>query len=332
MQAIALISGGLDSILAARLIKEQGIEVIPLNFKIPFCNNKQSSNTKDKFSLVVDNLGVKLKTVNISNEFLRLLKKPKHGFGSNMNPCIDCKIMMLSKAGALMQEFGAAFVITGEVLGQRPMSQNKRALEIIEKESGLQGLLLRPLSAKLLPETTPEKQGWVQRNRLLDLSGRTRRPQVDLAKEFRIENYPNAAGGCLLTDPEFSKRLKELIQHQELSMSGIELLKIGRHFRISPEAKLIVGRDEKENGLLLELAKDNDYLFMPTEEIAGPTSLGRGIFNTGLIRLACSITCRYCDLNGNTEINMVYKKIPEKEERLSLTSPILDRELNSLRI
>ncbi|MCX5703478.1 MAG: tRNA 4-thiouridine(8) synthase ThiI [Candidatus Omnitrophica bacterium] len=333
MKAIALISGGLDSLLAARLIKEQGIEVIPLNFQIPFCNNKKPSfNTQDKLSLITGNLGVGLKTVDISNEFLSLLKKPKHGFGANMNPCIDCKILMLNKTRELMQPWGAAFVVTGEVLGQRPMSQHRQALETIEKESELEGLLLRPLSAKLLPSTIPEKQGWVDRNRLLDFSGRTRRPQIKLAKGFHIENYPNASGGCLLTDPEFSKRLKELIQRQELNLSNIELLKIGRHFRLREDTKLIVGRNEKENELLFELAKESDYLFMPPEETAGPTSLGRGIFDAGLIQLASSITSRYCDTNGNTDINILYKQVPEKEERLLEVSPIEEKKLIKLRI
>ncbi len=334
MKAIALISGGLDSILAAKVIKEQGIDIVPLYFKIPFCHSakKTSSQQADKVSLVKDNLGQDLKSIDIGLEFLKLIEKPKYGFGANMNPCIDCKILMLTKAKELMKLWDAAFVVTGEVLGQRSMSQDRQSLELIERESGLEGLLLRPLSAKLLWQTVPEKESWVNRDKLWNFSGRTRQPQINLAKDFHIENYPNAAGGCLLTDPEFAKRLKDVVSHQELSMDNIELLKIGRHFRISPDTKLIVGRNEEENGQLVKLAKDNDYLFMPGDEIAGPTSLGRGQFSEELTKLSCCITCRYCDLNGETGTEIIYRKIPQKENNILRVSPIKNVELMSLHV
>jgi tRNA U34 2-thiouridine synthase MnmA/TrmU len=225
-----------------------------------------------------------------------------------MNPCIDCKILMLTKARELMSHWGADFVVTGEVVGQRPMSQHKKALELIERKSDLKGLVLRPLSAKLLAETVPEREGWIDRNKLLDFSGRTRKPQMSLARDLKIENYPNASGGCLLTDPEFAKRLRDLLARQELSLTNIELLKVGRHFRIAPDAKLVVGRNQKEDELLVDLAQEGDYLFMPCEELAGPTSLGRGRMGEELIRVACQITCRYCDLNGAKEAEIVYKR------------------------
>jgi tRNA U34 2-thiouridine synthase MnmA/TrmU len=330
MKAIALISGGLDSILAARVIKEEGIEVIPLYFKIPFCHRiKENAGPS---SLVKNNLGSGLKTVDISSEFLKVLARPRYGFGSNMNPCIDCKILMLSKAKELMPELGAQFVVTGEVLGQRPMSQHRQALELIEKKSGLEGLLLRPLSAKLLPQTLPEKEGWVSREKLLDFGGRSRKPQIALAQKFAMKDYPNAAGGCLLTDPEFAKRLKELTSHQELKPDNIELLKIGRHFRLSEHAKLIVGRDEKEDKKLEESVKDGDYLFMPTQELAGPTSLGRGEFNEGLIEFSCRITCSYCDLNGSKEAEIIYRKMPKKTDNILKVMPVEKDELAKIRI
>jgi tRNA U34 2-thiouridine synthase MnmA/TrmU len=334
MKAITLISGGLDSLLAAKLVREQGIEIIPLNFKIPFCHRDKELATEKPTNLkqAADNLEMDLKTVDISSDFLKMLENPKYGFGANMNPCIDCKILMLSKTKELMEELDAAFVVTGEVLGQRPMSQHRQALEIIEKKSGLLGLILRPLSAKLLTMTIPEKEGWVDRNKLLDFSGRQRRPQMELAKDFQIENYPNASGGCLLTDPEFAKRLKELISHQELGITNIRLLKIGRHFRISEKTKLVVGRNEKEDKELENLAEAGDYLFFPDEELAGPTSLGRGRFNTDLIKIACNITCRYCDLNGKTEAEITYRKIPEKEDNILKVSSITDNELAVFRI
>ena len=322
MKAIALISGGLDSALACRLIQAQGIEMIPLSFKIPFCKKKEA-----------DPFPSDLKIIDISRDFLDLLIKPRYGFGSNMNPCIDCKIFMLTRARELMKEWNATFVVTGEVLGQRPMSQHRQALEIIEKRSGLEGLVLRPLSARLLKETIPEKEGWVDRNRLLDFSGRTRKPQMKLADEFKIKEYPNPAGGCLLTDPEFSKRLKELIEHRELSLENIELLKVGRHFRISPETKLAVGRNEKENEQLANLAKGNDYLFMP-RDIAGPTALGRGKFNDDLIKLAANITCRYCDLDGKMEADIIYKTgtVPAGDCPCFNVTALSDQELKILRV
>ena len=319
MKAIALISGGLDSILAARIIKEEGIDVIPLNFKIPFCQRKKKNAPGiDINSFVKSSLGQELKTVEAGAEFLKLVLNPRHGFGSNMNPCIDCKIFMLTKTKELMRNWGAEFVVTGEVLGQRPMSQHRRALEIIEEESGLRGLLLRPLCAGVITETLPEQKGWVKRERLFKFSGRTRRPQMALAREFNISNYPNAAGGCLLTDANFSGRLRDLIEHQALNIENAELLKIGRHFRLGDKTKLIVGRDAEENQELEKLAAFGDYLFMPNEDLAGPTCLGRGEFNAALIRLSTEITCSYSDLNGEKRGRIIYYK---KDEALAGKSP-----------
>ncbi len=323
MKAIALISGGIDSTLAAKLIKEQGIEVIGLRFKIPFCppRNKDFSD-----------IGIDIREANISDGFLEMMKNPRYGYGSQMNPCIDCKILMLCKAKEFMEQYGAKFIITGEVLGQRPMSQHKQALLNIAKRSGLEGLVLRPLSARLLPETIPEKEGWVKRDNLLSFSGRGRKQQIGLARIFGIKEYAQPAGGCLLTDPEFSKRFKDLVSHEGLNQNNVELLKIGRHFRLNDTTKLVVGRNEKENERLINLARDNDYLFMPTDELAGPTSLGRGILSEELIKLSCSITCRYCDLNVNNNIDIVYRRMSEKEGRLLNVLPIEEPALLSIRI
>jgi len=322
MKAIALISGGLDSALAARWVKEQGIEVMGLRFKIPFSLNLSKS---------FFDLGIEIREINIDEDFLKILEKPRYGYGSQMNPCIDCKILMLSKAKELMHECSASFIITGEVLGQRPMSQNKQSLEIIAKRAGLEGLVLRPLSAKLLPETIPEREGWIKQEKLFSFSGRGRKAQVELARVLGIKEYHQPAGGCLLTDPEFSKRLRDLIAHEGLNGNNIELLKIGRHFRISSQAKLVVGRNEKENDRLVNLACQDDYLFMPTDELAGATSLGRGIFSEELIELSCRITSRYCDLNGKGNVDIVYKRIPQ-ENRVLKISPILETELSRFRI
>ncbi|MFA5410766.1 MAG: tRNA 4-thiouridine(8) synthase ThiI [Candidatus Omnitrophota bacterium] len=328
MKAIALISGGLDSILAAKVIKSQGIEVIPLKFIIPF-----SGTGKERInSLVRDSLGKEAKTMDISADFLKLLEKPRHGFGSGMNPCIDCKILMLTRAKELMRKWQADFVVTGEVLGQRPMSQNKQALGIIEKKAGLEGLLLRPLSARAIAETVPEKENWVRRGELFSFIGRSRQPQIELARALKIKDYAQPAGGCLLTDPEFSKRLKELITRGELNLNNIELLKIGRHFRIAAGTKLVVGRNEKENRKLENLARQDDYLFYPGAELAGPTSLGRGSFNAELLKLSCRITCRYCDLKGEAGAAITYRRIPEKEDNSLRVSPPEKEELANLRV
>ena len=330
MKTIALISGGLDSIVAAKLIQEQGVEVFYLNLKIPFCHKDRKGENK-----IARNYNIDLKTIDLSEEFLEIIRNPKHGYGSNMNPCIDCKILMLRKAKDLLQEWGAQFIVTGEVLGQRPMSQHKRAMKLIEIDSGLEGLILRPLSAKLLDETIPEKLGWVDRNKLMDFGGRTRRPQMELAKKLGVESYPNAAGGCLLTDPEFSKRLKELIEQDELNLANVELLKIGRHFRLRPKIKLAVGRNEKENMELEKLAGENDLLFFPPQDLAGPTGLGRGEFSEELIQLSARIICRYCDLNDKIETDIIYRKIgvvPRVESSSLRASPIIESQLLSLRI
>ena len=323
MKAIALISGGLDSLLAAKLIAQEGVEVIGLKFKIPFYLNTVKT---------LVNLGTEISEVDIGQEFLQLVLKPRYGYGANINPCIDCKILMFTKAKEFMEQLSAKFIITGEVLGQRPMSQHRQALELIEKKSGLEGLLLRPLSARLLPETIPEKQGWVKRENLLNFSGRGRRLQINLAKTLGIKDYAQPAGGCLLTDPLFSKKVKDLIAHGQLNRDNIELLKIGRHFRISPQAKLAVGRDEKENQELVSLAKEKDYLFFPQEDLAGPTSLGRGIFNEELLELCARITCRYCDLNGAIFSDIAYRRIPEEKNKVIKVSSLQESQLINMRI
>jgi tRNA-specific 2-thiouridylase len=289
MTALALLSGGLDSLLAAKLIQEQGIEVIGLHFLIPFSPDKSSS---------LSGAGIKIERIDIRKEFLEIIKAPRHGFGAQINPCIDCKIFMLSKTKELMPGFGAQFVVTGEVLGQRPMSQHRQSLALIEKESGLVGFLLRPLCAQLLSETIPEQKGWVRRERLLGFSGRGRREQIRLARELGIEKYAQPAGGCLLTDPQFTRRLKDLLAHNEMDIENIELLKVGRHFRLTPQAKLAVGRNQKENEKILSLVRPDDFIFMPTQDLAGPTALGRGVFDAQLINLSCGIVAHYCDLNG----------------------------------
>ena len=331
MKAIALISGGLDSILAAKVMKQQGIEVIGVHFKIPFALRDKSD--KRDFALKLCRIaGVELKTVVLGEEFLEIVSHPKHGRGANMNTCIDCKILMLKKAKEMMQNLDASFLVTGEVLGQRPMSQHNSALDLIAQEAGVEGLILRPLSAKLLDETFPQKQGWVRRENLLDFSGRCRQPQIELAKTFGINDYSQPAGGCLLTDPQFSKRLKDLIEHGPYDLENVELLKFGRHFRLSADAKLVVGRDEKENAEIEELARQGDWLFLPPQDTAGPSALGRGKFSEEQIKLCAGTTARYCDLAGKTSLDISYRQLPSQESQTLNVAPVPDEESVKYRI
>ncbi|TRZ96219.1 tRNA 4-thiouridine(8) synthase ThiI [bacterium] len=334
MKAIALVSGGLDSSLSAKLIKEQGINVVALHFYLPFCFSQQKvqhNHHNHSLRQRIESLGLEYREIKLGDDFLDIVRKPRYGYGANVNPCIDCKILMLTKSRELMGGWDAKFIITGEVLGQRPMSQHRRALELIEKQSGLDGLILRPLSAQLLNATIPEREGWVDRKRLLNFSGRRRRPQMELAGILDIQDYPNPAGGCLLTDPEFSKKVRDLIEHAAFNLDNLELLKMGRHFRISKNSKLVVGRNEQENIELFRLSQPGDYLFMPDDSLAGPTALGRGEFSPELIRLSCSITSRYCDLNGSGIANIIFRAFPEKDKVIEV-SPIQEGELGSFRI
>jgi tRNA U34 2-thiouridine synthase MnmA/TrmU len=267
LRAIVLFSGGLDSILAAKILMEQGIEVIPVFFKSYFFGPEIAQKSAKEN-------GLKLRVIDFSKEHLKIVKKPNFGYGSSMNPCLDCHILMLKKAKELMKKKKFDFVATGEVLGERPMTQNKKALELVEKKSSLSGYLLRPLSAKLLKETIPEKKGLIDREKLLDIQGRSRRRQIELAKEFKIKFYPTPAGGCLLTDPEFGKRLKELLKnYPKFDGNDVELLKLGRHFW-EGKAKIVVGRNHQENLKIEKLAQKKDIL-IEMKNYPGPTTLIR---------------------------------------------------------
>ncbi len=333
MKAIILLSGGLDSTLAAELMSREGLELVAVNFKTPFClcdRHSSGLGCGSSARRVSDALGIELMVINAAKEFLELLKRPEHGYGANMNPCIDCRILFFCKSKELMNEVGASFIITGEVLGQRPMSQFRQQMDLIEREAGLEGLVVRPLSAKLLAPTIPEKMGWIDRKRMLDIVGRSRKPQMALAKELGLNDYPCAAGGCLLTDPEFAKRIKDLIKHDELDMQNIHLLKAGRYFRFSESAKLIVGRDANENKTLALLAKEGDYIFAPVT-INGPTAVGKGSFTPYLLEVASRIVVRYCDRNGQRDADISYRRLPEDEEKTIKTSFLDDEELARLR-
>jgi tRNA-specific 2-thiouridylase len=254
LKAIALFSGGLDSILTIKLIQEQNIEIIALNINIGF-NSKQ--NKKDELERVCKNLGVEFLQIDIRDQYLKdILFSPRYGYGKYFNPCIDCHANMFRIAKNLLDEVGASFLISGEVVGQRPMSQNKDALNSVLNLGNIEGLLVRPLSAKLLKPTIPEINGWIDRNKLLDISGRSRITQIKLAKKYNLENYESPAGGCLLTDKNFANKIKDFVNYDKLTVSDIDLLKFGRHFRLKNGAKLVVGKNHDDNLALKKIKSD----------------------------------------------------------------------------
>ena len=255
VKALALFSGGLDSILAVKLILNQGVDVVAVHFVSAF-----NSCAKDDVGIAeaAEHLGVPLRVVELGDDYLNMIREPKHGYGKNMNPCVDCRIFILKKAKKIAEEIGADFVFTGEVLDERPMSQHYGALKLVEEESGLKGKILRPLSAKLLPETVMEKKGLVDREKLLGIRGRSRKPQLRLAEEFNIKSYPSPAGGCLLTCREYANKLRDLFKHKKhCSMADAALLSVGRHCRLG-ESKIIVGRNEAENNVLVAKKPESD--------------------------------------------------------------------------
>ena len=305
---VALLSGGLDSTLAIKTMQKQGFEVSAVAIKTPFCDFDCGRGCGFEIREKADDLGVNLKTVYLGDEYIEMLKHPKHGFGSGMNPCIDCRAMMFEAGKKHMEEIGAEFIISGEVLGQRPMSQFAPALKKIEKLSNLEGKIVRPLSAALLPATDPEKNGLIKRKDLGMIRGRSRKEQLKMAKEFGIEDPPNAGGGCLLTDPAFSLRAIDLFKHIETpTTNDIDLLKIGRHFRLDQNTKLIVGRNEDENEIMHALALSNDILLEAKEHV-GPTTLLRGNGIEKHIEFSAKITLRYSDAPKNeTGVVTVHK-------------------------
>ena len=322
MKALSLFSGGLDSTLAAKFIQKQGIEVEGVCFTSPFF-------TPEKAKKAAQNLKIYLHTIDTSKDLLSLLRSPPHGFGKGANPCIDCHALMVKKAGSLMQKIGASFLISGEVLGERPKSQNRWALDIVEKESGWGDYLLRPLTAKNLAPTLPEREGWVKREELLEIKGRSRQAQLKMAKLLGIREFPTPAGGCLLTDPIFSRRIKDLLVRGKLNLNEIELLKVGRHFRLGDRVKLIVGRNEEENRKILQLALAGDVC-LQASDYAGPVGLLREEEDEMLL-IAASIIIRYSDAppsGGKVE----YFKLSERKKEYLEAIPIEDEKLETLRI
>lgn len=308
---------------------EQGVDVVAANFVSPFCRCDKSDGCRHEAAFVSQELGIALKIMSMTSEYLEMLKSPKHGYGSHMNPCLDCRILMMKKAKQFMEETGASFLVTGEVLGQRPMSQRRDAMALIEREAGLEGLVLRPLCAKLLEPTVPEKRGWIDRAKLLDISGRSRRAQMKLAEDYAIKDYRCAAGGCLLTDPAFSERIRDLKDHEELTLDDVRLLNHGRHFRIAPAVKLIVGRNENENKKLASCLKEGDILLMPADGVPGATALLRGDGSVpGALALSARIVARYFDKKNGSCCSRVRLLRHGREEFLDV-EPLSDQSLRT---
>ena len=289
MKAIGLLSGGLDSALALKLVLDQGIDVVALQHVLPFNSEKM-----DYSGQVADRLGIELVRIEAGEDYIEIIRNPEYGYGANMNPCIDCRIYMLRGAKKLAEEIGADFIITGDVLGQRPMSQRRESLHIEEHEADLVGMIFRPLSARILPKTIPEQKGWVASDSLMGIKGKSRRLQLKLAEKLGLEGYRFPDAGCLLTNKEFSSRLRPLFARQwKVTKKDIELLKIGRHYYHSL-SRIIVGRNERENRLLLELKNPQDYVF----EVPGcgsPVTVLQGPKGKGATEIAARLTARYSD-------------------------------------
>ena len=305
-KAVALISGGLDSLLAAKLMVDQGIHVEGINFFTGFCveghthairnkDKEKKSKKRNNALWSAEQLGIKLHIIDIIEPYKEVVLNPKHGYGANMNPCLDCKIFMVKEAMNWMQENEFDFVITGEVVGQRPKSQRKETMPIIQKESGIDDLLLRPLCAHNLPETQPEREGWVDREKLLGFSGRNRKPQMALAKELGFDDFAQPAGGCcFLTDASYSNKIKDMWAHRpsrDYSLDDIILLKVGRHLRPKENFKMIIARDGGETRYLQGYKKQFPYLTMKSH--GGPLTLIEGELEPGDLELAAKIAARF---------------------------------------
>lgn len=313
IRALGLLSGGLDSMLAATVLRAQGLDVTVIFFITPFFGPDRARES-------AAHLQLPLILADITDKFFPLIYAPPHGFGRGHNPCIDCHLLMIREAAARLAPEGFDFLFTGEVLGQRPMSQNRGSLNLIARDSGVPELLLRPLSARLLTPTRPEILGWVDREKLLDLSGRGRKRQMALAAEYGITNYPAPAGGCLLTDPNYAARLKETLRHQpEVSRRDLELLKWGRHFRLPGGMKVVVGRTQRDNEAMETLILPGDRV-LKVVDCPGPLVLMTGNPQAGDLEVAAGLAAAYSDAHTDTPV-AVTVEAGEETSLLHLTSP-----------
>jgi tRNA-specific 2-thiouridylase len=323
IRALGLLSGGLDSQLAACVLRAQGIAVECIVFDSPFYNPEAAKRASER-------LGIPLRVVDFTDDIVELVNNPPHGFGSCMNPCIDCHARMLKRAGEIIREEGFHFLFTGEVLNQRPMSQNRRSLGIVAKDSEFDDLIVRPLCAQLLDPTKPEREGWVDRSRLLSLNGRSRKPQFALAEQYGLKEYPSPAGGCRLTEPHYSERLADLKAHEGLSESrALVLLRYGRHFRLAPTIKLILGRQADDNESIEALVCDQDIVLLWADG-PGPTGLLPGNAAEAEIRTAASILLRYTKAPEGAEAAVCVRQ--GGEERSVSVVAMYDADCETLRV
>jgi len=332
IKAIALISGGLDSAIATKLIIDQGIKVEALNFHSPFCTC--SSNSKYNqcgATYFAQKLEIPIKHISKGDGYLEIVRNPKFGYGKNINPCIDCRIHILEKTKEYMKEIGADFIITGEVLGQRPKSQMLHALKTIEKTAELEGKIIRPLSAQLLSPTEMELEGIIDRTKLLGIQGRRRNIQVQLGKDFKLIEQYCAGGGCRLTDKNFARKLRDYFQyHQKSKMSDMKFLQIGRHFRFM-DTKFIVGRDEGENDSLLRWARKDDVVLY-LKDITGPTILLEHPNSLQILEFAAKIAVRYSGSNDIEHLIKVESNNPQYIDFIVKADPNIENLIKEFRI
>jgi len=330
-KAIALLSGGLDSTLAIKIMLSQGVDVVAVNFTSPFCTcSPRRPGSCHLASAVARELKVPIRVLSKGLDYLRIVERPRFGHGRGLNPCLDCRIFMLKKAAAIMEEEKALFIVTGEVLGQRPMSQHRAALDLIERESGLMGRILRPLSAQWLPPTIPEQNGWINRAKLLAIRGRSRSEQLALAKQEGVELFGCAAGGCLLTDPVVARRLQDLFRYSpEYDMHDVTLVTFGRHFRLHPGLKVILGRNQAENDRLQQIG-----LKWPRLEIAGipgPVMLICGMLCDGAKRPLARLLRHFAPKAIADPVAFRWA-CGEQREQWVVSGSIMDQELGAWRI
>jgi tRNA-specific 2-thiouridylase len=326
-----LYSGGLDSTLAILQMMKHGVEIEAVTFLTHFgCDATDSSSCGSDPYPAAEQFGFRVKLAHLGQKFVDIVKNPRFGHGKNMNPCIDCRLVMLGEMRNYMEMAGGQFVITGEVLGQRPMSQRRFALDLVARNCGLEGRLVRPLSARLLPPTLPEKEGILKREWMLDIEGRSRKRQIALAEEFGLKTYPTPAAGCLLTDKRYSDRLRDLLKHSpETDFNDYNLLRVGRLFRLSPEARLVVGRDETENDIIETLMRKGDVR-LEAPDFGSPVALLRGTVDDAIIKTAASIVARYCDGKNQPSLRVTYRN--SSERGLTEVSPAEEELLETIRI
>ena len=323
-KALCLFSGGLDSQLAVCVLREQGVHIEAITYRSPFFGTTKSEQAAKA-------LGLKQHIIDFTEDILEQVQRPAHGLGKAMNPCIDCHTYMIMRAGELLEEWGFDFIATGEVLAQRPMSQNKQSLGVVARCSKYEDLLVRPLCASLIPPTKPVREAWIDVDKLPAFSGRNRTPQMELAKEFGIKDYPTPAGGCLLTEERFGHKLKDLLDHEgpDDDRTNIWLLTTGRHLRLTDDIKIIVGTDQADNELLEEKAHDED-LRITCPDVPGPTVIAPANISEELLQTAAAICARYAKTPENEPVDV---QITQGSESRSLSViPMPPKEVDQFRV